>query len=140
MRANRCEGWREVIAVFAALDLTRLSDQLGELGVTELQTLPGGVVPVLTRLGGVQTAVLGELTVRSGGTVPSAPLSQTPPLAQTAQLPGPSVAVAHWLRDLTNTTGTAAGSAVRRAGLLRQLPLVLAAVVGGEHQSRRRAC
>jgi len=116
----------EAIAVLAGLDLTGLPDQLGGLCVSELQTLLGGVVPVLTRLGGVHSAVLGELTVRTGGTVPSAPLPQTP------DVPGPSVAVAHWLRDLTGTTGTTAGSAVRRSGLLRQLPLVLAAVVAGE--------
>ena len=126
MRANGCEGLSEAIAVLAGLDLTGLPDQLGGLCVSELQTLLGGVVPVLTRLGGVHSAVLGELTVRSGGTVPSAPLPNTP------QVPGPSVAVAHWLRDLTGTTGTTAGSAVRRSGLLRQLPLVLAAVVAGE--------
>src|SRR5688572_18855187 len=117
-----CEQLHAALTALACLDLTTLDTQLDGLCVSELQTLAGVLVPVLTRLGGVQSVVLDELSSRTGGTVPSAPLPDDP-----AQTPGPSVLLAHWLRDLTCSTGAHAGGQVRTARLLARLPLVRAA-------------
>jgi len=105
--------------------------QPAELDVSGLQDLIAALAPQLGRLAGIQSRLVGELTARSGGTVPSAPGPDG--------APGPSVAVRHWLRELTNSGGSAAGSAVRVATDLRSLPLVAAAVVAGQVQPAQAA-
>ena len=92
-----------------------------------------GLSPLLGRLAGIESGLLGELKVRSGGKVPSAPEpSPAPGIEDGADgAAGPDVLIAHWLRDLTNCGGSAAGRAVRTATDLRELPLVLAAVQDG---------
>ena len=101
------------------------------LCVAELQAVLAVLAPALGRLAGIQSAVVGELQARSGGTVPSAPGPDG-----TA---GPAVAVRHWLRDLTTTGGSAAGRAVHVATLLRSLPLLSAAVRDGRVQPAQAA-
>ncbi|MGI8537312.1 MAG: hypothetical protein ACR2K2_12670, partial [Mycobacteriales bacterium] len=112
-------------ALAAAVDaLARVEP--AELTVAQLQDLTAGLVPQLGRLAGISPRFVGELSARGGGTVPSAPGPDG--------APGPSVALRHWLRELTHSGGSAAGSAVRVAADLRSLPLVTAAVVAGQVQ------
>ncbi len=94
-----------------------------DLCVAELQELTAALAPQLGRLAGVQSALLGELDARSGGQVPATPGPDG--------APGPVISVRHWLRELTNMGGPAAGSALRTAIALRSLPLVSAAVRAG---------
>ncbi len=94
-----------------------------DLCVAELQELTAALAPQLGRLAGVQSALLGELDARSGGQVPATPGPNG--------APGPVISVRHWLRELTNMGGPAAGSALRTAIALRSLPLVSAAVRAG---------
>jgi hypothetical protein len=94
-----------------------------DLCVAELQELTAALAPQLGRLAGAQSALLGELHARSGGQVPATPGPDG--------APGPVISVRHWLRELTNMGGPAAGSALRTAIALRSLPLVSAAVRAG---------
>ncbi len=128
VRSMGCLDGGEALA--AAVDALA-GVELNELAVSELQDLTAGLAPQLGRLAGIQSRLVGELTARCGGTVPSA--------AGPDGVPGPSVAVRHWLRELTNSDSSAAGSAVRVATDLRSLPLVAAAVVAGQVQPAQAA-
>lgn len=105
--------------------------ELSGLTMAQLQDLSAVLAPALGRLSGLQSAVVGELESRAGGKVPSD--------AAPDGTPGPAVLVQHWLRDLTNSGGPAAGSAVRLARLLRSVPLVQEAVLAGHVQPAQAA-
>ncbi len=116
-------------------DLSRLVDtltslDLSALTVAHLQDLSTVLAPALGRLSGLQGAVVGELESRAGGKVPLPAQDGTP---------GPAVLLQHWLRDLTNSGGPAAGAAVRLARLMRSLPLVQQAVRDGDVQPAQAA-
>ncbi len=124
MSSDGCQALATAVDALARLEPA-------ELTVAQLQDLTAGLVPQLGRLAGISSRLVGELSARSGGTVPSAPAPDG--------APGPSVAVRHWLRELTNSGSSAAGSAVRVATDLRSLPLVAAAVVAGQVQPAQAA-
>ena len=85
--------------------------------VAELTTLIAGVTPELGRLEGWLRAAEGELSVRTGGQLPTDD--------------GAARSVAGWLADVRRDSASAAGSRLRTAGLLRQLPLIADAVLDG---------
>jgi hypothetical protein len=66
MSSNECEVLAAAVDALARLEPT-------ELTVSQLQDLTAGLVPQFGRLTGIQSRLVGELTARSGGTVPSAP-------------------------------------------------------------------
>ncbi len=78
------------------------------------------MLPLVDRLGGWVDVALGELAVRVGGQVPAADDS------------GRLVPVRAWLRDTTLCGGSAAGTQVQLAKLLRQLPEIADAVLTGQ--------
>ncbi len=134
MWSNRCRELRDVVDVLTACPVDQLS-------ISELQQLTAQLSGVRTRLAGLQCAALGELTARSGGTVPSDLPSDVPSPDDSGTGPdasgdtvrsGPPVKVHHWLRDLDGRGANTAGRQVRTATLLRSLPLVLAAVRAGQ--------
>ena len=90
------------------------------LSVAELQASVAGVLPLVDRLGGWADVALGELAVRAGGQVPAADGC------------GRAVPVQAWLRDTTLCGGSAAGTQVQLAKLLRQLPQIADAVLTGQ--------
>ena len=98
MSSNGCVELTAAVDVLARLDPAVLC-------LSELQAVVAVLAPALGRLAGTQSGLVGELQVRSGGTVPAAPNPD--------RTPGPDVAVRHWLRDLTFSGGPAAGRTVR---------------------------
>ena len=106
-------------------DLGRVVDALvavrpDTLSVAELQASVAGVLPLVDRLGGWVDVAVGELACRAGGQVPAADGS------------GRAVPVQAWLRDTTLCGGSAAGTQVQIAKLLRQLPEIADAVLTGQ--------
>ena len=104
---DRLEG---ELAVLAAV-------RPAELPVAELQQLVGRTSSLAARLDGIGTRALGELQVRGGGSVPD---------GDGAVCPTPA-----WLRSVTGASGNTAGRRVRTSVALRELPLILDAVVDG---------
>ena len=88
------------------------------LPIAGLQELIAGTSSLSARLDGIGSRALGELQVRGGGTVPDGDAGGTCPT------PG-------WLREATGVSGNAAGRRVRTSVALRELPLILDAVVDG---------
>jgi hypothetical protein len=80
---------------------------------------------VIGRLTGHLHAILGELDAQGQGSVVANPDSEGPALYRT---------VPQWWRDAVTLTGAAAGRQVRHARVLRDLPLIQAAVVDGTLQ------
>jgi hypothetical protein len=106
-------------------DLGRVVDALvalrpETLSVAELQASVAGVLPLIDRLGGWVDVAVGELAARAGGQVPAAHGS------------GRAMPVQAWLRDTTLCGGSAAGTRVQIAKLLRQLPQIADAVLTGQ--------
>lgn len=116
MSSKAVDDLGAAVHAVACLDLERFT-------LAELQSAAGSVAGVMDRLGAVKARLLGELVGRGGGKVPGEPAADG--------TPGPAVLVQHWLRDLGNTGGPAAGRDVRNAALLRRMPVVLAAVTEG---------
>ena len=85
--------------------------------VAELAELIAAVTPQLARLDGWVRAAEGELSVRTGGQLPTDD--------------GARRSVAGWLAEVRHDSASAAGSRLRTAGLLRQLPLIADAVLEG---------
>jgi hypothetical protein len=85
--------------------------------VAELTEQIAGVTRQLDRLDGWVRAAEGELSVRTGGLLPTDD--------------GAARSVAGWLADVRLDSASAAGSRLRTAGLLRQLPLIADAVLEG---------
>lgn len=85
------------------------------LSVQQLQDAVAYLAPLVDRLNGWVDRAVGELAAR--GPVPAAD--------------GREVPVQAWLRDATTCGGSAAGSRVRTATLLRELPAVADAVLDG---------
>ena len=133
-----------VLLLASAVDLLAAAEP-DLLAVGELQQLTGQVADLTARLTGVGVALLGALAVRSGGTVPADGGVRPADLGPqddpdtgdagadgaAAGAGGPRVLVRHWLRDRTGCGAPAAGAQVRLAHDLRELPLVLAAVLDG---------
>ena len=85
--------------------------------VDELTDGIAGVTPQLDRLEGWLRSAEGELSARTAGRLPTDD--------------GGTRSVAGWLADVRHDSASAAGSRLRTAGLLRQLPLVADAVLEG---------
>ena len=85
--------------------------------VAELVARIAGVTKQLDRLDGWVRAAEGELIVRTGGQLPTDD--------------GGIRSVAGWLAEVRHDSASAAGSRLRTAGLLRQLPLIADAVLEG---------
>ena len=85
--------------------------------VAELTEQIATVTPELDRLEGWVRAAEGELSVRTAGQLPTDD--------------GGKRSVAGWLAELRHDSASAAGSRLRTAGLLRQLPLIADAVLEG---------
>ena len=85
--------------------------------VTELTELIAGVTLQLGRLDGWLRAAEGELSIRTGGQLPTDD--------------GPPRSLAGWLAELRRDSPAAAGRRLRTAELLRQLPQVADAVLNG---------
>ncbi len=98
------------------------------LSVAELQASVARGLPLVDRLGGWVDVALGELACRAGGQVPAADGS------------GRAVPVQAWLRDAMLCGGSAAGTKVQLATLLRQLPEIADAVLTGRSAGRQRRC
>src|SRR3954447_26190096 len=88
------------------------------LPVAGLQDLVSCASALAARLEGIGARALGELQVRTGGSVPDG--------ADGRVCPTPA-----WLRSVTGASGHAAGRQVRTSVALRELPLILDAVVDG---------
>jgi hypothetical protein len=105
----------QAVEAMLAVDLAGL-DQVG------LQALAVQLRGLAGRLLGRVDQVLAELDTRGDGVVQTNYGSETAPLFQS--VPG-------WWRDASVQTGQRAGSDLRRAGVLRELPLISQAVVDG---------
>jgi hypothetical protein len=92
--------------------------------VAELTERIAGRDRQLDRLDGWVRAAEGELSVRTGGQLPTDD--------------GGARSVAGWLAEVRHDSAAAAGSRLRTAGLLRQLPLIAVAVLEGSSPRRRR--
>ena len=103
------------VEAFCALDLSGM-DQTG----LQQHALVGQ--QLAQRLLGSADQALGELHRRYQGSVVANPGSEGAPLYQSTQ---------HWWRDVTLRTGQQAGSDLRRADALQDLPLVGQAVTDG---------
>src|SRR3954470_1771334 len=88
------------------------------LPVAGLQELIADTATLSARLDGIGARALGELQVRAGGSVPDGSTG--------AVCPTPA-----WLRSVTGASGHAAGARIRTSVALRELPLILDAVVDG---------
>ena len=88
------------------------------LPVAQLQELVVRTTALAGRLEGIGARALGELQIRGGGTVPDG--------VDGGVCPTPA-----WLRGATGASGNAAGRRVRTSVALRELPLILDAVVDG---------
>jgi hypothetical protein len=95
-----------------------LAEPLNILDVPALQAAIETVTPEVGRLQGWLTAATGQLDARTGGAV----LDEDTGRPRT---------VAGWLAQVQHGTASAAGSQLRTARLLRELPLVTAAVLDG---------
>jgi len=95
---------------------------LSALDQGALQASADGLRQLIGRLTGRLDQVLAELDVRGGGQVQTNVGSEHAPLYQSVQ---------GWWRDSATVTGAQAGRDVRRAGILRSLPVLSAAVVSG---------
>ena len=100
------------VDALAAVDVTGLP-------VSRLQELIETGAGAANRLGGIVSRAVAELHVRGGGLVPDADQSG-------ATCPTPA-----WLRTVTRTTGSSAGSRIRTSVRLRELPAVADAIVDG---------
>jgi hypothetical protein len=87
------------------------------LTVAELTQRIAGVTPQIDRLDGWVRAAEGELNIRTGGQLPTQD--------------GAPRSVAGWLADVRRDSAAAAGSRLRTAERLRQLPLIADAVLEG---------
>jgi hypothetical protein len=102
----------------ATVDLVVQQD-LGALNVEQLQQQVALAGPVSQRLAGFSALACAELTVRTGGTVPTED--------------GGSRSVAGWVAEATGDSSSAAGRLIRIATALQQgLPGIAAAVLDGE--------
>jgi hypothetical protein len=102
------------------LEATALAEvDVGLLPVAGLMELIEAASRAITRLEGVRSRALGELSVRGHGEVPD-------PAAAGAVLPLPA-----WLRGAAQVSGHTAGRQIRTAVALRELPVVAEAVVDG---------
>ncbi|HTL23508.1 MAG TPA: DUF222 domain-containing protein [Mycobacteriales bacterium] len=95
---------------------------LSALDQGALQASADGLRQLIGRLTGRLDQVLAELDVRGGGQVQTNVGSEHAPLYQSVQ---------GWWRDSATVTGAQAGRDVRRAGILRSLPVLSDAVVSG---------
>ena len=91
---------------------------LDELDAGALQSRISSVAPQAARLQGWLSAAAGRLDALNGGRVHDADT-------------GRPRTVAGWLAEVQHTTAGTAGSQLRTARLLQQLPLVTAAVLDG---------
>ncbi|HUR15537.1 MAG TPA: DUF222 domain-containing protein [Mycobacteriales bacterium] len=108
-------GPDEAVDALLGVDLSGL-DQVG------LQAEVDRLRAVVGRLTGRLDQVLAELDVRLGSQVQTNVGSEHAPLYQSVQ---------GWWRDSATITGSQAGRDVRRAGILRGLPVLSAAVIDG---------
>jgi hypothetical protein len=92
--------------------------QPSALPVAQLQELVARTSTLSARLDGIGSRALGELQVRGGGSVPDG--------AEGRVCPTPA-----WVRAVTGVSGNAAGRRVRTSVALRELPMVLDAIVDG---------
>ena len=95
-----------------------LARPLTDLSVRQLQDAITEVTPQVARLQGWLTAAAGQLDARTDGSVVD---DDT----------GRPRTVAGWLAQVQHGTASAAGSQLRTARLLRELPLVVDAVLDG---------
>ena len=95
---------------------------LAGLDQVALQATAEGLRQLIGRLTGRLDQVLAELDVRGGGQVQTNPGSEHAPLFQSVQ---------GWWRDSATVSGGQAGRDLRRAGILRSLPVLSEAVVSG---------
>ena len=95
-----------------------LAEPLDTLDIPELQAAIEVVTPQVARLQGWLTAAAGALDARTGGSVID---DET----------GRPRSVAGWLAQVQHSTASTAGAQLRTARLLRQLPLVVEAVLDG---------
>lgn len=109
------EDLARAVDAVCAVDLTAL-DQVG------LQAAATGLRALIGRLQGQLDQTLGELNARYQGTVVTNPDSDGPALYRSTQ---------GWWRDAAVRTGQAAGIDLRRAAVLRELPLIGQAVTDG---------
>jgi len=112
MRSPVVDDLATAVDAVAAVDVSGLS-------VEQLQQLTQTVHLHSGRLTGIENRALAELSQRTGGHVPDRPGS------------GTYSPVHAWWRDAARTSGPAAGTQVRTAEALRELPLIAAAVVTG---------
>src|SRR3954468_15234737 len=105
-------GIEEAVGALAAVHPSTLP-------VAGLQELIARTATLSARLDGIGARALGELQVRGGRSVPDG--------LSGAMCPTPA-----WLRSVTGSSGNAAGRRVRTSVALRELPLILDAVVDGE--------
>jgi hypothetical protein len=105
----------QAVEAILAVDLSGL-DQVG------LQALAGQLRVLAGRLLGRVDQVLAELDTRGGGVVQTNVGSDGVPVYLNLQ---------YWWREHATLTGNRAGSDLRRAGVLRDLPLISQAVVDG---------
>ena len=96
-----------------------ITEPLDALDVQALQTRITTLTPLVARLQGWLHAAAGRLDELTSGTVPDATT-------------GRPRTVAGWLAEVQHTTAGAAGSQLRTARLLRELPLVVDAVLDGD--------
>ena len=104
-------GLEEAVTALAAVPPSTLP-------VVGLQELVARTSRLAARLEGIGSRALGELQVRGGGSVPDG--------SGGGVCPTPA-----WLRSVTGVAGHAAGRRVRTSVALRELPLILDAVVEG---------
>jgi len=108
--------------------LAGLTEAVGALTALPPNTLTTGqlqagiaaILPLVDQLGGWIDQALGELTARSNGWVP-------PGTGNASAVPVPA-----WLRDVAGCSALTAGTQVRTATLLRELPAVAQAVLDGQ--------
>ena len=94
-----------------------LAQPLEQWDVAELQAAISTVTPLVARLQGWLSVAAGQLEQRTGGSVPDPD--------------GRLRSAAGWLADVQHGTAGSAGSQLRTARLLRELPLVVDAVLDG---------
>lgn len=99
-----------------------IEQPLDALDVRALQAFAHQVYAAKNRLTGKLDQVLAELEIRSGGKVEEHPDGDGPPLWQPVRT---------WWRDQATISGGAAGRDLRRCLILRDLPLLAAAVTDG---------
>jgi hypothetical protein len=108
-----------------------LGTDLSALDQVGLQQHATTLRAAIGRLTGQLTRTLGELDARGDGTVVTNPGGDGAPLHRP---------VHQWWRDAATLTGQQAGGQVRHAAQLRDLPVLQAAVVGGELLPEQARC